>query len=85
MRTTVTIDPDVENLLRKSIRAEGRPFKQVLNDALRRGLKLVPKPAKPFVQRTVDMGVPLVDLTHTGRLLDDLEVADFLEKAKRGA
>lgn len=37
MRTTVTLDPDVETVLRQAVRRSGAPFKQVLNDAVREG------------------------------------------------
>ena len=37
MRTTVTLDPDVEALLRRAMRERGASFKQVLNDAVRDG------------------------------------------------
>jgi hypothetical protein len=57
MRTTVTLDPDTEKLLRSAVRERGVSFKAVLNDALRRGLT----PARParrrrFVQKTYDLG-----------------------------
>ena len=38
MRTTVTIDPDTEALLREEVRRTGRSFKEVLNQAVQRGL-----------------------------------------------
>ncbi len=38
MRTTVTLDPDVEKLIKDAMRAAGISFKQALNDAARRGL-----------------------------------------------
>ena len=38
MRTTVTIDPDVERMLRNSVRARGVSLKQALNEAVRAGL-----------------------------------------------
>jgi hypothetical protein len=38
MRTTVTLDDDLAVLLEKKRAVEGKSFKQVLNDALRRGL-----------------------------------------------
>jgi hypothetical protein len=40
MRTTVTLDPDVERLLKAAAREKGAPFKQVLNDAVREGLRV---------------------------------------------
>ncbi len=37
-RTTVTLDEDVAARLRSEMHRSGKPFKQALNDALRRGL-----------------------------------------------
>ncbi|MEO8247928.1 MAG: type II toxin-antitoxin system prevent-host-death family antitoxin [Burkholderiales bacterium] len=39
----------------------------------------------PFRQRTFDMGLPLVDLTHAGRLAADLEDEEIIAKMRRGA
>lgn len=38
MRTTLTLDPDVAQMLAAEAHRQRRPFKQVVNDALRRGL-----------------------------------------------
>ena len=38
MRTTVTLESDVERLLKKAMAAEQRSFKETLNSAIRRGL-----------------------------------------------
>jgi hypothetical protein len=38
MRTTLTLDPDVATMLADEAHRLRRPFKQVVNDALRRGL-----------------------------------------------
>lgn len=38
MRTTVTLDPEVERLLKKAMQLRGQSFKQVLNQALLKGL-----------------------------------------------
>ena len=53
MRTTLTLDPDVASKARKGAAKLGRPFKEVINAALRAGLDLVLNPpvAKPY--RTV--------------------------------
>jgi hypothetical protein len=40
MRTTITLDDDVAAKLQAKARKSGRPFKQVVNDALRTGLAL---------------------------------------------
>lgn len=38
MRTTVTIDPDTEHLLREEAARTGNSFKEVLNQSIRRAL-----------------------------------------------
>lgn len=38
MRTTVTLDPDVEQALRSAMRERGLSFKEALNEAIRAGL-----------------------------------------------
>jgi len=81
MRTTVTLDADVEALLRKAIRERGEPFKQVLNAAIREGLTGARRKAsKPFRQPTFDLGEPLVDLTKALSLAAELEDAETLAK-----
>jgi hypothetical protein len=57
MRTTVTLDPDVEGLLRTAMRERGVSFKQALNQAIRAGLvPQAPSRKKRFAQRTFRMG-----------------------------
>lgn len=82
MRTTVTLDPDVDALLRKAVRASGEPFKQVLNAAIRNGLRpgSARAPAKPFRQRTFKMGKPLVYLTKALSLAAELEDAQTIAR-----
>ena len=57
MRTTVTLDPDVERMLRTAVRERGVPFKEALNQAIRAGLSAGAKrPQRRFVQRTFALG-----------------------------
>ena len=57
VRTTVTLDPDVEKLIRDAIRERGISFKQALNDAARAGLRSEKqKRAGKFIQTTYRMG-----------------------------
>lgn len=74
MRTTVTLDPDVEKQLRAAMRRSGKSFKQILNDTLRGGL-LPPGRTPParFRQPTYDLGPALVDLTKAASLAAELE------------
>ncbi len=85
MRTTVTLDPDVQALLKKAIRERDSSFKQVLNDGLRKGLVAGGAPKrKPFKQLTFDMGLPLVDLTKATALAGELEDLENIKKLKLG-
>jgi hypothetical protein len=57
MRTTVTLDPDVEQLLRVTMKERGVSFKEALNQAIRAGaLKERHGKARKFTQQTFSMG-----------------------------
>lgn len=56
MRTTVTLDPDAETLLRNAVRQRGVSFKRALNEAIRAGLKAPVRRAGHFRQPTFRMG-----------------------------
>lgn len=56
-RTTVTLDPDVEALLKRSMREKQLSFKEALNQAIREGLSPASRRQKrPFRQKTYAMG-----------------------------
>jgi hypothetical protein len=82
MRTTVTLDPDVEALLRDRMRERGLGFKEALNQALRTGLEgdRTP-PARAFEQQTFDMGFrPEVALDKALALAASLEDEEIARK-----
>jgi hypothetical protein len=83
MRTTVTLDPDVEAMLRNEVRRRGEPFKQVLNNAIRAGLRNVKQRDKGFEPLTFDMGRPRLDLTKAASLAAELEDAELIERYRR--
>lgn len=56
MRTTVTLDPDVELLIQNAMKERGLSFKEALNSALRAGLTQSKKGQRRFVQQTFSMG-----------------------------
>jgi len=57
LRTTVTLDADVERLIRDAMRERGTSFKAALNEAARMGLRgKERKRARKFVQKTFRMG-----------------------------
>ena len=67
MRTTLTLDTDVAALIERLRKANGLTLKDVVNAALREGLKHMAAPPKnrtPFRTQTVDLGrcrLPNVD------------------------
>ena len=91
MRTTVTLDADVEKRLREAIQTHGKSFKETLNDALRRGLGSAhPEEERRRFEvesRPLRLRVGL-DLARMRDLDDDLEIEEFLRKtaklARRG-
>ena len=81
MRTTVTLDPDVEQLLRERMAAKRISFKRALNDAIRES-----GPRVDYAFETPSSRLDLkVDLDHSGNVLGELDAEDFLTKAKRHA
>jgi hypothetical protein len=85
MRTTVTLDQDVERLLRAAMHRSRSTFKQTLNAAIRAGLSGSSGPAKmePFVVEARPMGLRAgIDPAGLNKLVDELEVEAFLDKAK---
>ncbi|MHB1599403.1 MAG: antitoxin [Acidimicrobiales bacterium] len=83
MRTTVTLDPDTELLLRRRIRERGVSFKQALNDALREGLGQ-PHGGAPFRTPTANLGLPSVSLDRALRVLGELEDEELIRKQRAG-
>jgi hypothetical protein len=82
MRTTVTLDPDVEGLLRQVMRTRGISFKAALNQAIRDGLARGPaRKAHPYRLKTVSMGYrPEIPLDRALSLAASLEDEELLRK-----
>lgn len=81
MRTTVTLDPDVEALIRDRMSRKGVSFKRALNDAIRAGAGELAAYETPVF----DLGVPTVDLTKALRIAAELEDEALTAKVRRGA
>ena len=86
MRTTLTIDPDVERLLQHEIRRTDKSLKAVVNDALRLGLGMQGKPPRgsrykvnphPFAFK------PGVDVDRLNQLVDELEADELVRQRNR--
>jgi hypothetical protein len=80
MRTTLTIDKDVAVQLKRLMRDRDASLKDVVNDALRRGLcdmEARPKPRKPFRMKTYDGGEFLFPVDNVAEALAYAEGEDF--------
>jgi hypothetical protein len=84
MRTTLTLDPDVVRLLEDEVHRVRKPFKQVVNDALRRGLRPSPRrggaPAYELRPHAARLRAGL-DAGRLNALADELEDAGVLGRA----
>lgn len=56
MRTTVTLEPDVQALIRTAMKERGISFKEALNFAVRAGLTQAKSRRRSFVQKSFSLG-----------------------------
>ncbi len=81
MRTTLTIEDDVAAELERLRRARDASFKDLVNEALRRGLQDMTAPAKkrkPFRTRSMDLGRLLIgSIDNIGEVLAIAEGEDY--------
>ena len=83
MRTTVTLDPDTESLVRRLMEQRGVSFKRALNDAIRAGApEGLAKTA--FETQVRHLGVPTVNLDQALRLSGDLEDEEIVRRLRTG-
>jgi hypothetical protein len=83
MRTTVTLEPDTEALVRELMTREGIGFKEAINRAIRLGL--APSPRRRFRQRTFAMGFrPDIPYDKALQLAGDVEDRELLRGLARG-
>ena len=81
MRTTLTLDPDVAAKARQGALRMRKPFKEVINAALRVGLDeiLTPPAAKPYVTKARPLGLrPGFSYDNVSELLAAAEGEDHL-------
>jgi hypothetical protein len=86
MRTTLTLDNDVAERLQREMRRTGKGMKAAVNEALRRGLGLAGKAARPprFEVQPHAFGVrPGVDLDRMNQLVDELEAEESARRLRR--
>ena len=78
----MTLDSDVEALVKKLMRERGLTFKEAVNSSLRRAL--APPGRADVTFPTHDMGEPLLDITHTLRVASDLEDDEIIRELSVG-
>jgi len=86
MRTTITVDDDVEQLLRLAMQQSGQSLKTTLNQAVRRGLAgtIVGAAQPPFCVEPQPMGLRAgIDPARLQELGDELDVQAFLDLSRR--
>lgn len=84
MRTTVTFEDDVARLISDAQHRERKTFKEIVNDAVRRGLTTQVPVASPYRVRVHHSAVrPGVDVTALNRLADELEDEPLMSDRSR--
>ncbi|MBS1906352.1 MAG: antitoxin [Actinobacteria bacterium] len=83
MRTTVTLDADVEAMIRRLMVQRGVSFKRALNDAIRAGGTSGARAGAGYT-RPRDLGVPAAELTHALRIAADLEDEELVRRMQSG-
>jgi hypothetical protein len=76
MRTTLTLDDDVAAQIERLRRDRDANLKDVVNEALRRGLRDMtgpPRKRKPFRTQTYAMGSPRIDIDNVAEALANAE------------
>jgi hypothetical protein len=83
MRMTMTLDPDVEELIRREMHQRRTSFEQVVNDGLRRALR---DPGTPRRVETpsFDLGLPRTDLNRALVFAGALEDEERLQRLADG-
>ncbi len=80
MRTTLTIDDDVAVQLERLRKARDASLKDVINDALRRGLRdmaAAPKHREPFRLKVFGGGAQLLDIDNVWETMAHAEGDEF--------
>lgn len=86
MRTTLTLEPDVAQKLKRRMAERKISLKAAVNEVLRAGLKAsaAVKPAKFKIEPHSFEFKPGIDRNRLNQLLDELEVEEFARKMARG-
>lgn len=83
MRTTVTLDPDVEAKLKATMRERGVSFKAALNDAVRAGLGGDQTTRKRFRVKSAPLGARF-NIDKALQVAGEMEDEEILRKLDMG-
>jgi hypothetical protein len=84
MRTTLTLDDDVAQLIDEAAHRERRPVKQIVNDALRRALAPSTSRQQPYRMTPHESALrPGFDPAGFNQLADELEDGAIIDSARR--
>ena len=82
MRTTITLDAETEALIKKAMKERNLSFKEIVNDAIQRGL--APATRRRVTLPSFSMGPPLVNLDKATQLAGELEDEEIIRKMSMG-
>jgi len=85
VRTTVTLDPDTERIIRRRMRERGVSFKQALNDSIRDSSRTHAATSKPFRTKTASLGTTTVSLDRALQLAGALEDDELVRNLRTGS
>lgn len=83
MRTTVTLDPDVEMKLKATMRERGVSFKAALNEAVRAGFSDRESPRTRFRVKSAPLGARF-NIDKALQVADEMEDEEILRKLDMG-
>lgn len=85
MRTTLSVDDRLMAELKRAAQANGKSFKQVVNEALHAGLSIhTRRPARNYRLKPAAMGEPAtdIDLVKARRMSDELDDEALIGKIR---
>jgi len=86
MRTTLTLDDDNAVRLERLRKERDASLKDVVNEAIRRGLNVMSEPRlphEPFRTGVYDPGKPFIAIDNIGDVLEVLDEEDFKKKSRK--
>ena len=86
MKTTLTLEEDIANFLKEQARLLDKPFEQVVNDTLRRGMSQTLDPTeRPRFRVRPHPGKlnPDIDPLRLNQLNDELEIEEYFRKDEK--